>query len=195
MFSLSVGAQADSSSGVEEDSVECGKAANAITIETSIEERDQYFAQEMAKVVAGLEKGNGERGPKYHYKTVHYPYQYKTVGGYAGNQVSGGYKFPTGGGFWFSDSGGPAVSGSLSLSLPAPYNVVSFSVNLGRNSSSGSFVAVPTTTHYYKLYTSKVLEVRPYAVYRAKSGTQNWELDHVGCVSVVYSVTTYAKRV
>ena len=47
----------------------------------------------------------------------------------------------------------------------------------------------------FKLYVSKKMEIRPYAVYRAKSGTQNWELYSVGGVPVTYSVNAYAKKV
>ena len=141
------------------------------------------------------EDESGTKGPKYHYKTEYLSYKYKTVGGYAGNQNAGGYRFQTGGGFWYSDSGGPSVSGSISLSFPAPFNVIQFSVSLGNKSSSGQFVTVPNTTDYFKLYVSKKMEIRPYAVYRAKSGTQNWELYSVGGVPVTYSVNAYAKKV
>ena len=70
---------------------------------------------------------------KARFKYEHFDYQYKTLKGYAGNQLSGGYKFPTGGGFYFSDSGGPNVSGSVSLSLPAPYNFVFFFYPINAN--------------------------------------------------------------
>lgn len=78
----------------------------------------------MAKVMEQLEGPTLTRDNKERFKYEHFDYQYKTLKGYAGNQLSGGYKFPTGGGFYFSDSGGPNVSGSVSLSLPAPYNFV-----------------------------------------------------------------------
>lgn len=171
------------------------EAHRGVTIETTEEYRDQVFDETMAQIMSSLESQSVEKGPQYHYKTEYYSYQYKTVGGYAGNQAAGGYRFQTGGGFGYSESGGPSVSGSVSLSLPAPYNFVSFSVNLGNNSSSGKFVTVPNTTDYFKLYVSKVVEVRPYAVYRARSGTENWELDSVGGVPITYSVNAYAKKV
>lgn len=34
----------------------------------------------------------------------------KTVSGYAGNQPKGGSRFPSGGGFYYGDSGGPSVA-------------------------------------------------------------------------------------
>lgn len=180
-----------------EESINSNKSVldECCRIQTSEEDRNQQFENAMEQILSELDEESGERGPKYHYRYEYYPYQYRTVGGYAGNQVAGGYRFPTGGGFWYTDSGGPSVSGSISLSLPAPYNFVSFSVNLGRKSSSGQFVTVPNTTDYFKLYISKVIEVRPYAIYIARSGTQNWELYMVGGVPITYSITAYAKKV
>ena len=169
---------------------------SGIVIKTTKEERDQQFNRAMQQIMSKIEEDeSGTKGPKYHYKTEYLSYKYKTVGGYAGNQNAGGYRFQTGGGFWYSDSGGPSVSGSISLSFPAPFNVIQFSVSLGNKSSSGQFVTVPNTTDYFKLYVSKKMEIRPYAVYRAKSGTQNWELYSVGGVPVTYSVNAYAKKV
>lgn len=138
--------------------------ANMIVITTSKEERDKQFNDAMAKVMEQLEGPTLTRDNKERFKYEHFDYQYKTLKGYAGNQLSGGYKFPTGGGFYFSDSGGPNVSGSVSLSLPAPYNFVSISVGLGnRSTTSGLYVTVPNKTDYFKLYVEKEMEVRPYA--------------------------------
>lgn len=176
-------------------SSESNDPSSGMIIETTTEQRDQQFDRMMAQIMLSFETNTATKGPQYHYKTENHSYQYKTVSGYAGNQVAGGYRFQTGGGFWYSESGGPSISGSISLSLPSPYNFVSFSVNLGNNSSSGRFVTVPNTTDYFKLYVSKVVEVRPYAVYRARSGTENWELYSVGAVPITYSINAYAKKV
>ncbi len=135
------------------------------------------------------------RGPQYHYKAEYLPYTYKKVGGFAGNQVEGGYRFQTGGGFYFSDAGGPTASVQVSLSLPAPFNIVTVSASLGNNASSGQFVTVPDTQHYYKLYVEKTLEIHPFKVYRARAGSNNWEYDHSGYTTSVYSVNAYAKMV
>ena len=146
---------------------------SGIVIKTTKEERDQQFNRAMQQIMSKIEEDeSGTKGPKYHYKTEYLSYKYKTVGGYAGNQNAGGYRFQT-----------------------APFNVIQFSVSLGNKSSSGQFVTVPNTTDYFKLYVSKKMEIRPYAVYRAKSGTQNWELYSVGGVPVTYSVNAYAKKV
>lgn len=87
------------------------------------------------------------------YETVYGTAKTVTIGGYAGNQPAGGRRFNTGGGFWFSDSGGPTAS--LNVSFPAPYDLISVSVTLGSVGSSGVFVLAPDTTHYFKLYVSK----------------------------------------
>ena len=143
--------------------------ANMIVITTSKEERDKQFNDAMAKVMEQLEGPTLTRDNKERFKYEHFDYQYKTL--------SGGYKFPTGGGFYFSDSGGPNVSGSVSLSLPAPYNFVSISVGLGnRSTTSGLYVTVPNKTDYFKLYVEKEMEVRPYAIYKQNKHTREYEL-------------------
>lgn len=94
-----------------------------VILTTTQEEREAEFERVMEDIQAHTAT---PYGPKYRYKTEYLPYSYTTLSGYAGNQVVGGYKFPTCGGFWFSDVGGPTVSGSVSLSLPAPFNIVHF---------------------------------------------------------------------
>lgn len=136
-----------------------------ITTTTTKEERDAQFEAFMKTLIPATVT----RGPQYHYKTEYFDYQYKTVLGFAGNQVESCYRFNTGGGFWFTDSGGSSVS--------------------------ERFVSVPETTHFYKLYVVKVIEVRPYALYRARSGTEDWELYQTGGVAITCSVDQYAKKV
>lgn len=167
-----------------------------VYIETTKEERDAIFEEAMQEILNKTTQDNVvTRGPQYHYKTEYLAYRYVTLRGFAGNQLAGGYQFPTGGGFWFTDSGGPVVSTSVNIGLPAPYNLVSVSVNLGQKGSSGQWVAVPSSNYYYKLYVTKTMEVRPYATYRAPVGTQNWELYNSGAVSVQYSQSAEARRV
>ena len=166
-----------------------------VCITTTELERDAAFEKAMNEILENLEKENAlTRGPKYRYKTEYKSYKYTTLSGYAGNQVSGGYKFPTGGGFWFTDSGGPEVSGSVNVGLPKPFDMVSVSINLGKKGTSGLWVSVPSSSYYNKLYVSKKMELRPYITYRAPVGTENWEVYLGGAVPVVYSVTASAKR-
>lgn len=167
-----------------------------VCITTTEAERDAAFEKAIGEILENIEKENPvTRGPQYHYKTEYKPYKYKTLSGYAGNQVAGGYKFPTGGGFWFTDSGGPTVSGTVSVGLPKPFDMVSVSINLGQKGSSGLWVSAPSSSYYYKLYVSKKMELRPYITYRARVGTENWEVYSGGAVPVVYSVTASAKKV
>lgn len=171
---------------------------NCVTVYTSQKEREIYVKKESERIIRKLESAT-EKGPKYRYKIEYLSKQYKTLGGDAGNQASGGYQFPTGGGFWFTDSGGPSVSGSIYLSLPSPYNCLSFSINLGQKGVSGLYVNAPDTIHYFKLYVSKKLELTPYIMYRKLVGAQHdsdpWEFDYAGLLQSVYSVSAYARRI
>ena len=163
---------------------------------TTIEERDRIFEAEMDQIMTNIKNAERTRGPQYQYKTEYLPYQEKTVGGYAGNQLAGGYRFSTGGGFYFSEEGGPEISASVSVALPAPYNFISFSVNLGNKASSGIIVDVPNTTDYFKLYVEKDLELRPYVVYKKPVGQDGeWEIERSGVVPVVIRMNPYAKKV
>lgn len=163
---------------------------------TTKEERDAIFEKAMRDIMEDIEKENSVvRGPKYHFKTEYKPYKYKVLEGYAGNQKPGGERFETGGGFWFTDSGGPSVSASVNIGLPKPYDYFTVSINLGNRGATGKYVEVPTKEHYYKLYVEKTMEIRPYLTYRAPVGTENWELYDGGAVQVVFRVNQYARRV
>lgn len=96
------------------------------------------------------------------------------VGGYAGGQPSGGTRFPTGGGFFWSDSGGPITSASVNYSVP--FTNVSLSVYLGNVGTSGSFTNAPNTTDYFKLYITKEYKVKPYIIYRRQYAFQDWQV-------------------
>ena len=126
------------------------------------------------------------------YETVYGTAKTVTIGGYAGNQPAGGRRFNTGGGFWFSDSGGPTAS--LNVSFPAPYDLISVSVTLGSVGSSGVFVLAPDSTHYFKLYVSKKVRVQPYVVYYTNSQGKKtvWLRSKT---TTVTKVDQYAKQV
>lgn len=88
--------------------------------------------------------------------------------GYAGNQPAGGMRFPTGGGFYWSNSGGPSVSPSISFGN----QVVSIGISLGNRATSGGyFVTAPNKTNYFKLRTRKTYRVTKTAVYGYYTGT------------------------
>ena len=116
-----------------------------IVYTTTAEERDAIFEAEVEKALAALSNGSA-REVRYQYKSENLTdkYKIKTVGGFAGNQVQNGYRFPTGGGFYFSDVGGPTVQGSVNLGLPKPFDTVSFTVTLGtRSTVSGLWLMPP----------------------------------------------------
>ena len=169
-----------------------------IVYTTTAEERDAIFEAEVEKALAALSNGSA-REVRYQYKSENLTdkYKIKTVGGFAGNQVQNGYRFPTGGGFYFSDVGGPTVQGSVNLGLPKPFDTVSFTVTLGtRSTVSGLVVNAPNTTDYFKLYVEKEVEARPYKVYKRLPGNGNaWEFDRYGVVYVTVGVVAYEKKV
>lgn len=167
------------------------------TYTTTEEERDRIFEEEMEKIMAELNQDSITRGPKYHYKSENLEYQYKTVEGYAGNQLRDGYRFPTGGGFFYSDDGGPEITVDLSLNLPGNWDFLSVGISLGTKvDSSGEFVQAPNKTDYFKLYIEKESEIRPYVVYRKRSGMDGeWEIDHTGAVPITVALSAYAKKV
>ena len=159
-------------------------------------EKSSDLQKEVDKIIEkDIKNNNTLKGPRYKYKTVYLSPVYTKVGGYAGNQLPGGYQFPTGGGFYYSPAGGPTVSGSITVSLPAPFNVCSFSINLGTTGSFGTFINVPSTTGYYKLYVSQTMRVVPYKIFRARVGTNNWQLYNCGSGASLYDSDQYAVRV
>lgn len=95
-----------------------------------------------------------------------------TVGGYAGNQPSGGSKFSTGGGFYWADKGGPTISASVNFGVGFQ-DIYSFSVSLGiatDNGTFGYFVEVPNTRDHFKLYITKTYRVQKINIYKHSNG-------------------------
>lgn len=93
-------------------------------------------------------------------------------------------------------NGGPVISGSVTVSLPYPYNICSFSINLGVSEyASGSYIEVPSTTGYYKLFIVKTMKIVPYKVLRARVGTNNWKFYNGGPSKSLYESDASAVRV
>ena len=137
-------------------------------------------------------------GPQYIYRTEYLEPYRDVVEGEAGNNKPEGDHFPTGGGFYFSDSGGPTVTASVHVQFPGWWEWLSASVSLGTNSASGKFVEVPRTDAFYVLYIEKTVEFRPYVTYRRPSGAGNedaWEVYTTGYTTTVVDCTQYAKFV
>lgn len=137
-------------------------------------------------------------GPQYIYKTEYLEPYREVARGNAGNNKPEGDRFLTGGGFYFSDSGGPTTTVGVNVQFPNGWKWLSVSVALGNSSTFGKFVEVPTTTDYYVLYVEKTVEFRPYVTYRRPSGAGNenaWELYTTGFTTAVVDCTQYAKFV
>lgn len=117
--------------------------------------------------------------------------------GFAGNQPSQGVKFPTDGGFYHSDSGGPTAT--LNVSFPDPFAMFSLSVLLGNSSASGYFVNAPNKTDYFKLSVIKTYSIQPYVQYKKEydynSGVYVWKLWNKGHTSAHVKSAPYAKKV
>lgn len=115
------------------------------------------------------------------YKTEYGTSKRAFAGGFAGGQGSAGHMFPSGGGFWYTESGGPTAS--ISVSFPKPFEAVSFSINLGETGTTGTFYNVPPdSNNFYKLYVEKEYEVTPYVIYR-----RTWIDDFTGYQWVKWS--------
>lgn len=118
------------------------------------------------------------------------------VENFAGNQNTG-VRFPTGGGFYFSDSGGPSVL--LNIGFPEPYSLFSLSVPLGTTSQSGLYVSAPNTTDYFKLSVIKDLSVQPYITYKRSIdpilGVEKWVVFNKSHNYTHVGTQAYAKKV
>lgn len=147
------------------------QGSESLAYKDQVDEVEENINLESYKIVRGL---------KYHYKVVKLPCVDKEILCCCGNQDSGGAAFPYGGGFFYSSSGGPSISAGVSLAFPAPFNFVSFNVNCGTSGISGEFHNAPNKEDHFKLYVIQHYKVYPYVVYRARSGTENWKIDHVG---------------
>ncbi|MEG0076550.1 hypothetical protein [Anaerorhabdus sp.] len=127
------------------------------------------------------------------YETVYGTTQRVDYTGKCGNQnLPGGRQFPTGGGFYFSDQGGPTLS--VSVGFPAPYNLIGFSVSFGNSSTSGIFVNAPNKVDYFLLYSKMTYDVKPYVVYETDS-FGNKKVYSRNVVKTLYRSSAYAQKV
>ncbi|MCL2045111.1 MAG: hypothetical protein FWG88_01835 [Oscillospiraceae bacterium] len=181
-----------------DNAIETSEYTHLFTTTRSQNEIDQDFADIKVKHIAELENELNGRGVEYEYYYEYFSSVLKTLSGEAGNQLSGGYQFPTGGGFFHTNSGGPKPTGSISVPLPFPWNFISisFSINLGVNGASGQFYNVPDNTNYFKLWIDKTVQVQPYVVwYRLLDTNDAWQVWSSGSTTVEISCSGYAKKV
>ena len=70
-------------------------ADDKVVIIVPKEERDRQFNEAMDKIIQELEGTAETMDNKERFRYEYLDYEYETLGGYAGNQVPGGYRFPT----------------------------------------------------------------------------------------------------
>lgn len=145
----------------------------------------------LKEIIPDYEANTKGRARPY-YETVYGTTKRVNIGGYAGNQLPGGYKFPTGGGFYYSFSGGPTAS--VSVSFPAPFGSFGLSTTLGNKAASGVTVNVPNKTQYFKLWSTQEYNVRPFIVYYIDSNGKKG-VYHKNFSSVQQSNVAWAKAV
>lgn len=162
-------------------------------------DRQMQYKLEQAIGAKALEQLNNPNMTRAHplesqFKLEKGPIKYITLSGYAGNQLPGGYRFHNGGGFYFSDSGGPTVSASLSFSAKWGGSI-GVSVRLGNSGGSGRYYNAPDTTSYWKLYVVKKVQVEPYILYEKKPSSTKWIVNSRGSNQVVINSDGMAKKV
>lgn len=115
------------------------------------------------------------------------------VQGYAGNQPPGGRQFPTGGGFWYSEDGGPGVTTSVEFTVP--YKWFTFTIGLGNESTKGLFVNVPNYTDSFKLYVEKTFKVSQVNIYKQININSPKILESINYIPTLNWSSQYAKKV
>ncbi|WP_278951591.1 hypothetical protein [Lactobacillus apis] len=118
---------------------------------------EKDLSQQAAAIIADHNKARTPNYVNITFKVV--DTKYPSAKGYAGNQPSKGTRFKSGGGFYWSTSGGPVVS------VSSGFSGFSFSVNLGTKGSSGYYVAAPNKKDYFKLYVKKTYKAEKLAFY------------------------------
>lgn len=160
-------------------------------LQNQIDKEVEQLQREYSKTRVARSTGSGINPNNW--KTEYGKEKMITLSGYSGNQLPGGRRFTTGGGFYFSDSGGPSVSGSISYA--APFSPISVSVSLGNSSNKGEFVTVPNRKDFFKLYVSKDVKVKPYKTYTRANSSSPWKVYYNGKVQSTYRSTSYARKV
>ena len=128
------------------------------------------------------------KGPQYIYKATYFDTAQKSIYALAANQDPEGAYFNSAMSIHYSLSGGATATGSVQVSLPYPYDMISFSASIGSKSSgvteySTGLESGQPAGNYFLLIT-KYYYVNPYVVYRRRAGTAdvpaNWVIDHTG---------------
>lgn len=182
--------------------IPAASAANCdktVTYKVSEEAMEQEFQAKIDEAIR--EKSAKEMTPygnyDYTYTTEVADTRTTVVSGYPGNQPPGGTRFRKPGFFYWKDSGGPEVNASVTFSVPL--KVVEFSVALGievgDSSEVGRGLFIEDTTHFWKLYIYKNMEVRHTKIWQTNRHTGEVKLYMETYVPVLASYELDAKQV
>ena len=152
-----------------------------VDIQSSIKNSDSKkmkLIHKYAKILSILQKR--KKSKIIHMEDGDYKYKYSSYkklpkkSHLAGNQEARlGYRFKTGGSFYFVDSGGPSIN--LSINFGGNFGKGSIGINFGKRSEKkGLIVNVPSRKHYYKIKVCKQYRVRKYIVYRRQGEGCKW---------------------
>ena len=113
------------------------------------------------------------------------------ITGRPSGQLPGGERFANGGGWWFAESGGPTAS--VSVSLPAPWNMISVSTNLGQTGRLGRFYFAPDTVNRWHLYNRVEMRITPWTIYE-QVAPNHWVVFQRGQTTQRWGRDGFARR-
>ena len=160
--------------------------------------KNLYFVHRYALISSALQKSKGSQ--IIHMEDGDYKYVYSSYKKLpkkyhlAGNQDARlGYRFKTGGGFYFIDSGGPSIN--VSINFGGKFGKGSIGITFGKRSEKkGLFVSVPSRKYYYKLKVCKKYMVRKYIIYSRQSKDSEWYKFSGGIIKNLEKQDQYAIR-
>lgn len=123
------------------------------------------------------------KGPKYEYKTEYgAQFSHIFVGEPSGQEEDGVCIAGADRGWiYFSKSGGPTVT--TSVSVGGKFGNISISTNLGKQSNSGVAVEIKPG-YFWKVRVYKTVIYKPYITYRRVKGSSEWTVYTKGAVNV-----------
>ncbi len=162
------------------------------TTQEDMDKRVQFSVQEILNKTQASENISRDVNNPDHWRYEYGTPVYKTVSGYAGNQLPGGYSFPSGGSLFYDPSSGPDVSFSLSING----EIFSSSINIGEyrpegGSITGMSVNIPADKNYYKIWVEKTVKVTPFTSYNWDDFNKVWVKYYSSYDKVEYSYRAY----
>lgn len=165
-------AKSDNNDSVKKTKVVYQTVVSEEVLEANFEQQLQQIIQEHSRNTRGY-------GDKYETEIVHTTIA--TINGYLQGNSPGGTHFPTGGGFTYCKTGGTSLS--VSVQLPAPFNVVYVGGSLGQVGVSGYYISVPNKNDFFKLYGSKDYKVKAYKLWKVDPFTGERTLEQTGTLT------------